>query len=310
MSASPPKKTLVAILGSGNIGTDLLIKIQERSPTLEVALLVGIDPSSDGLARAKARGVDTTHEGIQGLLAHPRFAQIELVFDATSAKAHEHHTQALAPYGKRLIDLTPAAIGPYVVPVANLDEHLDKPNVNMVTCGGQATIPMVWAVSQVSPVRYAEIVASISSRSAGPGTRANIDEFTVTTSRGLEVVGGAKRGKAIIILNPAEPPMIMRDTVYVLCEQADQAKIEASIRETVAAVARYVPGYRLVQAPVFESYAQAPLKIPGEPDFDGLKVSIFLEVEGAGDYLPRYAGNLDIMTSAALRVGELIAARA
>lgn len=306
---TPQAKVPVAIIGSGNIGTDLLIKLQERSPLLEVAMMVGIDQASEGLAKARARGVATTHEGVEGLIAHPCFEQVALVFDATSASAHHHHAKLMAKHHKQLIDLTPAAIGPYVVPVANLHEHLDAPNVNMVTCGGQATIPMVWAVSQISPVRYAEIVASISSRSAGPGTRANIDEFTVTTSRGLEVVGGAKAGKAIIILNPAEPPLIMRDTVYVLCEQADEQAIRDSIVRTVESVARYVPGYRLVQEPVFESYADSPLKIPGQADFAGLKVSIFLEVEGAGDYLPKYAGNLDIMTSAAQRVGELIAAR-
>lgn len=299
----------VAIIGSGNIGTDLLIKLQERSPLLTVAMMVGIDPASEGLAKARARGVETTHEGIEGLIKHPCFEQVALVFDATSASAHHHHAELLAAHHKQVIDLTPAALGPYVVPVANLHEHLEAPNVNMVTCGGQATIPMVWAVNQICQVRYAEIVASISSRSAGPGTRANIDEFTVTTSRGLEVVGGATAGKAIIILNPAEPPMIMRDTVYVLCEQADRQAISDSIMSTVEAVARYVPGYRLVQEPIFESYADAPLKIPGQEDFKGLKVSIFLEVEGAGDYLPKYAGNLDIMTSAAQRVGEMIAER-
>lgn len=299
--------TGVAILGSGNIGTDLLIKIQERSQTLDVKMLVGIDPDSDGLARARDRGVATTHEGIEGLINDPCFKDVQLVFDATSAGAHAKHDALMRQHNKRIIDLTPAAIGPYVVPVANMEEHLNAPNVNLVTCGGQATIPMVWAVSQVAHVHYAEIVASISSRSAGPGTRANIDEFTVTTARGLEAVGGADEGKAIIILNPAEPPLIMRDTVYTLCDQADEQAIGQSIIQTVERVAQYVPGYRLVQPPVFESCAENPIHRPGHPPFTGLKVSIFLEVEGAGDYLPKYAGNLDIMTSAAMRMGELLA---
>lgn len=296
-----------ALLGSGNIGTDLLIKIQERSNILNVLMMVGIDAFSDGLARARARGIRTTHMGIEGLLTDPCFEDVRIVFDATSAKAHTRHAKILQEHGKRVIDLTPAAIGPYVVPVANMNEHRNAQNVNLVTCGGQATIPVVWAASQVAPVRYAEIVASISSRSAGPGTRANIDEFTTTTARGLELVGGAKRGKAIIVLNPSEPPMIMRDTVYMLCESSDQKAMDASIRKVVARVAKYVPGYRMVQCPVFESCAQTPLYIPGEEPFSGLKVSVFLEVEGAGDYLPAYAGNLDIMTCAALRMGEWIA---
>lgn len=305
-----PTTTGVAIIGSGNIGTDLLIKLQERCTTLEVKAMIGIDPDSDGLARARARGVWTTHEGIDGLMAHQDVLDdIHIVFDATSAGAHARHHALLHPQGKRLIDLTPAAIGPYVVPVANLAEHLDAPNVNMVTCGGQATIPIIWALSQVTPVHYGEIVASISSRSAGPGTRANIDEFTVTTSRGIEQVGGAKRGKAIIILNPADPPMIMRDTVYALCEPADIAALDAAIRGVVEQVAQYVPGYRLVQDPVFEDLSEQGIFIPGEGALPCIKVSVFLEVEGAGDYLPKYAGNLDIMTSAAMRVGELIAAR-
>lgn len=300
-------KVGVAILGSGNIGTDLMIKIVEHSETLSLQMLVGIDPESDGLARARALGVATTHEGIDGLLAAPEFEDVEIVFDATSAKAHARHATLLGERGRRLVDLTPAAIGPYVVPVANLDEFIDEPNVNMVTCGGQATIPIVWAVSQISRVFYAEIVASISSRSAGPGTRANIDEFTVTTSRGIEQVGGAERGKAIIILNPADPPLIMRDTVYALCAPADIDALRESIERTVAAVAEYVPGYRLVQEPVFEPTGEGGVKIPGYGQFDALKVSVFLEVEGAGDYLPKYAGNLDIMTCAARQMGELIA---
>jgi len=299
-----PKKAC-AIIGSGNIGTDLLIKAIERSQVLEPAVLVGIDPESEGLARAQKLGVDTTHQGLEGLLSHPRFDDVEVVFDATSARAHHAHAPVLRERGKRCVDLTPAAVGPYVVPVANLDAHKDAPNVNMVTCGGQATIPIVWAVSQVAKVHYAEIVASISSRSAGPGTRANIDEFTQTTARGLEVVGGAARGKAIIVLNPAEPPLIMRDTVYCLAAGGDEAEITRSIKRAVAAVQEYVPGYRLVQEPVFEDVPKTFM--PGIGEREGKKVTVLLEVEGAGDWLPRYAGNLDIMTSAALAVGERIA---
>lgn len=295
------RKIAAAIIGSGNIGTDLLLKIQERSQVLEAAVMVGIDPASDGLARARARGVDAVDTGLAGLVAHPRFAEIEVVFDATSAYAHAEHAEVLARHGKRVVDLTPAAIGPYVVPVANLAEHRDAKNVNMVTCGGQATIPIVWAASQVTKVHYAEIVASISSRSAGPGTRANIDEFTRTTARGLEVVGGATRGKAIIVLNPAEPPILMRDTVYLLVAPAEHAALDKAIRDVVADVARYVPGYRLVQDPVFEDDVTIP-----RDGVTGTKVTVFLQVEGAGDYLPRYAGNLDIMTSAAMRMGELM----
>ncbi|HVZ37924.1 MAG TPA: acetaldehyde dehydrogenase (acetylating) [Candidatus Kapabacteria bacterium] len=295
---------MVAIIGSGNIGTDLMVKILRTSRTLTMGVLVGIDPESDGLRRAASMGVGTTHEGVEGLVNHPLFPEIEIVFDATSAKAHLHNAEVLAAHGKRMVDLTPAAIGPYVVPVANLEQHLDAPNVNMVTCGGQATIPIVWAVSRVVPVLYGEIVASIASRSAGPGTRANIDEFTETTSRGIEEIGGAHRGKAIIILNPAEPPLIMRDTVYTLSERGDREKIAASIHEVVANVARYVPGYRLVKEPVFDDVT---VRMPGGEPVEGLKTTCFLEVEGAGHYLPRYAGNLDIMTSAALQVGEQIA---
>lgn len=297
-------KHKVAIIGSGNIGTDLMIKILRTSQSLEMGVLVGIDAGSDGLRRAANMGVATTHEGIEGLQAHPLFPEIEIVFDATSARAHQNHAPILKAHGKRVVDLTPAAIGPYVVPVANLDEHLDADNVNMVTCGGQATIPIVWAVNRVVPVQYAEIVASIASRSAGPGTRANIDEFTETTSRGLELIGGARRGKAIIILNPAEPPLIMRDTVYTLSEHGDENRIADSIHEVVARVAQYVPGYRLAKEPVFD---EVSVNIPGHGIFNGLKTTCFLEVEGAGHYLPKYAGNLDIMTSAALQVGEQIA---
>lgn len=298
-------KVKVAIIGSGNIGTDLMIKIKRLSKTLEMAAMVGIDPKSDGLARAKRMGVATTHEGIEGLVKMPVFKDIALVFDATSAGAHKKHDAVLRKHGKQIIDLTPAAIGPYTVPVVNLDANLDSPNVNMVSCGGQATIPMVHAVRRVANVHYAEIVASISSKSAGPGTRANIDEFTVTTAKGLEVVGGAKKGKAIIVLNPAEPPMIMRDTVYVLSEDTDTDKISKSVEDLVKDVQGYVPGYRLKQEVQFERFgSNRPLKIPGHGEFTGLKSSVFLEVEGAGHYLPNYAGNLDIMTSAALKTAE------
>ncbi len=301
-------KVKVAIIGSGNIGTDLMIKIMRTSDVLEMAAMVGIDPDSDGLARAKRMGVATTHEGIDGLVAMDHFGDIRIVFDATSAGAHKHHNEILQQHGKQVIDLTPAAIGPYTVPVVNMEEHLDAPNVNMVTCGGQATIPMVAAVSRVATVHYAEIVASVSSRSAGPGTRANIDEFTQTTSRGVEVVGGARRGKAIIILNPAEPPMIMRNTVFTLSDAVDEQKIIDSVNDMVEGVRSYVPGYALKQDVQFEHYPEgSPLHIPGYGDFVGMKSSVFLEVEGAAHYLPSYAGNLDIMTSAALGTGERLA---
>jgi len=298
-------KTKVAIIGSGNIGTDLMIKILRNSEILEMAALVGIDPDSDGLARAKKMGVATTAEGIDGLVKMPEFKEIEILFDATSAGAHAYHDKISREHGKTMIDMTPAAIGPYVVPVVNLDKLLDAPNINMVTCGGQATIPMVDAVKKVAPVRYAEIVASIASKSAGPGTRANIDEFTETTSKGIEAVGGAERGKAIIVLNPAEPPVMMRNTVYVLSDEVDTDKIRESIEEQVKKVQDYVPGYRLKQEIQFERIGDnTPLHIPGEGDFSGIKTSIFLEVEGAAHYLPNYAGNLDIMTSAALKTAE------
>lgn len=299
-------KKLCAIIGSGNIGTDLMIKILRTSTKLECALLVGIDKDSDGLARARGMNVDTTHEGIDGLVAHAKFKDIAVVFDATSAKAHLHHAKVLAQHGKRVVDLTPAAVGPYVVPVVNLREHMSAPNVNMTTCGGQATIPMVHAVARVAKVRYAEIVASIASKSAGPGTRANIDEFTVTTSRAIEKVGGADKGKAIIVLNPADPPVIMRDTVYCFVETSDEAAVTASILKMVEEVRAYVPGYRLKQPPVFDDVT-LPAHIAGGTDVRGKKVTVFLEVEGAGHYLPAYAGNLDIMTSAALKVGEELA---
>ncbi len=303
------RKLKAAIIGSGNIGTDLLIKILRHGVHVEVGAMVGIDPASDGLARAARLGAATTHEGVQGLAALPVFADIDIVFDATSASAHvrnDAYLRALRP-GLRMIDLTPAAIGPYCVPVVNGEQHLDAVNVNMVTCGGQATIPMVAAVSRVARVHYAEIVASISSRSAGPGTRANIDEFTETTSKALEAVGGAAKGKAIIILNPAEPPLMMRDTVYTLSELADEAAVRASVERMAAEVQRYVPGYRLKQQVQFERVDG--LDIPGAGCFSGLKSSMFLEVEGAAHYLPPYAGNLDIMTSAALATAERMAAR-
>jgi len=300
-------KRKVAIIGSGNIGTDLMIKILRNAQHLEMAAMVGIDPASDGLARASRMGVATTHEGVEGLTRLSIFNEIDFVFDATSAGAHVKNDAFLRGHkpGLRVIDLTPAAIGPYCVPVVNLEQHLEALNVNMVTCGGQATIPMVAAVSRVAKVHYAEIIASIASKSAGPGTRANIDEFTETTSKAIEVIGGAAKGKAIIIMNPAEPPLIMRDTVYVLSEAVDQAKVEASIEEMAAAVQAYVPGYRLKQKVQFDEVRD--LNIPGHGRFSGLKTSVFLEVEGAAHYLPAYAGNLDIMTSAALATAERMA---
>jgi acetaldehyde dehydrogenase (acetylating) len=281
----------VAVIGSGNIGSDLMFKIF-RNPHLKMLALVGIDANSDGLARARKHDVAAIDTGIDGLLARADLMeQIDLIFDATSAKAHAHNAPLIAAAGKFAVDLTPAAIGPYVVPPLNLKQHLDGnvTNVNMVTCGGQATIPIIGAIARVQPVAYGEIVATIASKSAGPGTRANIDEFTETTSQAIEKVGGAKRGKAIIILNPAEPPLIMRDTVHAITESApDEAAITASIGRMVADVQTYVPGYRLTSGPVF----------------DGNRVSVFLEVTGAAHYLPAYAGNLDIMTAAAVRVAQ------
>jgi acetaldehyde dehydrogenase len=307
-------KSKVAIIGSGNIGTDLMIKILRTSENLEVAAMVGIDADSDGLARAKRLGIPVTHEGVDGLLAMPNFNDIDIVLDATSARAHIANAAALAPHGKKLIDLTPAAIGPLVIPTVNLDECLDAgaDNVNMVTCGGQATIPMVAAVSAVTPVHYAEIVASIASKSAGPGTRANIDEFTETTSHAIEKVGGAARGKAIIILNPAEPPLIMRDTVFCLIGDADHDAIRRSVADMADHVSRYVPGYRLkqdVQFTALEPDEPIHTLVPDGTGPVNTRVAIFLEVEGAAHYLPAYAGNLDIMTSAAIRVAEAIARR-
>ncbi len=303
-------KIKVAIIGSGNIGADLMIKIMRQSSLLEMAAFVGIDPESDGLKRAARLGVAITHEGLEGLQALPVWPEIGIVFDATSAGAHKKHAAICQAAGKVMIDLTPAAIGPYVIPVVNGDTYLDAPNVNMVTCGGQATIPIVAAVSSVSTVHYAEIVASIASKSAGPGTRANIDEFTETTSLAIETVGGASKGKAIIILNPAEPPMMMRDTVLTLSSGGTEAEIEAAVVAMVAKVNAYVPGYRLKQKVQFERFgANNPVKIPGLGSFEGVKTSVFLEVEGAAHYLPAYAGNLDIMTSAGLKTAEKIAAR-
>ena len=305
------RKLKAAILGSGNIATDLMIKILRHGKHIELAAMVGIDPASDGLERASRMGVATTHEGVDGLAGLPVFQDIGLVFDATSASAHirnDAFLRGIRP-DMRMIDLTPAGIGPYCVPVVNGQQHLEARNLNMVTCGGQATIPMVAAVSQVAKVHYAEIVASISSKSAGPGTRANIDEFTETTSRAIEKIGGAVKGKAIIILNPAEPPLIMRDTVYTLSELADTDAMEASVVSMVKSVQAYVPGYRLKQRVQFDRIDPGnPIRIPGVGDrLSGLKTSIFLEVEGAAHYLPAYAGNLDIMTSAGLHTAEQIA---
>lgn len=304
-------RTKVAVIGSGNIGTDLMFKVLRLSQTLEMAAMVGIDPASDGLARATKHGVTAISTGVDGLIAMDGFDDIAIVFDATSAKAHVANAAKLEPHGKRLIDLTPAAIGPYVVPPVNLDEHLGATNVNMVTCGGQATIPVVAAISRITPVPYAEIVASIASKSAGPGTRANIDEFTETTSAAIEAVGGAGRGKAIIILNPAEPPLVMRDTVLTLIGDADHDAIRESIHQMVDQVSAYVPGYRLKQEVQFRKLAgDEPVHtlVPeGSPEVTH-QVSVFLEVEGAAHYLPAYAGNLDIMTSAALQVAEKLAA--
>jgi len=304
------ERVKAAIIGSGNIGTDLMMKMVKYPHNMELDAVVGIDPASEGLAMAREHGIATTHEGIDGLKKLDCYKSIGIAFDATSAYAHKDHDAVLRADGIQVVDLTPAAIGPFTVPPVNMHANLDAPNVNMVTCGGQATIPMVAAVSQVATVHYAEIVASVSSRSAGPGTRANIDEFTRTTANAIEKVGGAAKGKAIIILNPAEPPMIMRDTVFTLSEGADEEAIRASVEAMVAEVQKYVPGYRLKQQVQFERYGDNnKLHIPGRGDFTGVKTSIFLEVEGAGDYLPPYSGNLDIMTAAAKATGELLAER-
>jgi acetaldehyde dehydrogenase len=293
-----------AVLGTGNIGTDLMYKLL-RSPVLELRYMVGIDPESEGLARARALGLEATHEGVDWLLE--RAGDVRIVFEATSARVHRRHAPLLAAAGLRAVDLTPAAVGPAVVPPVNLGQHLEAPNVNLTTCGGQATIPIVAAVARVTSVPYAEIVSTVASRSAGPGTRQNIDEFTRTTARGLESIGGARRGKAIIILNPAEPPIMMRNTVYcALPEGADREQVADSVLEMVREVATYVPGYRLKSPPLFE---EGPFRSPSGETFP-TRVVCLLEVEGAGDYLPPYAGNLDIMTAAAVRVGETLAAQA
>lgn len=298
-----------AVIGSGNIGTDLFIKSRRTSEIVEVVAMVGIDPDSDGLARAGRMGISTTSDGLEGLLGLDEFADVEVVFDATSAGAHLRHAPVLAEHGKQVLDLTPAAIGPYVVPPVNGRDHLRAANLNMVTCGGQATVPIVAAITAVAEVPYAEMVSSIASKSAGPGTRANIDEFTETTANALRVVGGAQHSKAIIVLNPADPPMIMRNTVFALAETGTPDEIEQSVRAMVERVNAYVPGYRLKQDVQFERLSDTdPLRIPDlDRKFTGWKVSVFLEVEGAAHYLPAYAGNLDIMTSAAIRTAEAIA---
>lgn len=287
------KKIRCALIGPGNIGTDLLYKLK-RSEFLEPVWMVGIDPTSDGLKRAEEMGLKTTSEGVDGLMPHIKDDDIRIAFDATSAYVHAENSRKLTELGVLMVDLTPAAIGPYCVPPVNLQENLRQgaKNVNMVTCGGQATVPLVAAVSRVQPVEYAEIIATAASKSVGPGTRKNIDEFTRTTAGAVEKVGGAKKGKAIIVINPAEPPLIMRDTVHCLTEgEPDQDAITKSIHDMIAEVQKYVPGYKLVNGPVF----------------DGKRVSIFMEVEGLGDYLPKYAGNLDIMTAAAARTAEMFA---
>jgi len=287
------KKINCALIGSGNIGTDLIYKIQ-RSPLLEPVWMVGIDPASEGLARARDMGLKTTADGVDGLLPFVTADNIQIAFDATSAYVHAENSRKLNELGVMMIDLTPAAIGPLCVPPVNLREHADKVemNVNMISCAGQATIPIVSAISSVQSVAYGEIIASLSSKSVGPGTRANLDEFTYTTSNAIQVVGGARKGKALAIINPADPPMLMRNTIYCLTDdEPDQKKITESILKMIVEVQKYVPGYRLVNGPIFE----------------GKKVSVFMEVAGLGDYLPRYAGNLDIMTAAATRTAEMFA---
>ncbi|MCW2749113.1 MAG: hypothetical protein JWR83_223 [Aeromicrobium sp.] len=292
-----PRKVTAAIVGPGNIGTDLLYKLL-RSDVIEPRWMIGVDESSEGLKLARDLGVESSHEGVDWLLKQDELP--ELIFEATSAYVHREYAPRYAEAGIKAIDLTPAAVGPAVIPPVNGEEHILADNVNMITCGGQATIPMVYAVSRVAPVPYAEIVASVSSASAGPGTRANIDEFTRTTSNGVMTIGGAERGKAIIILNPANPPMIMRDTIFCgVSADADRDAITESVFRMAKQVQEYVPGYRLLQDPQFNDATEATQGMT--------KVSIFVEVEGAGDYLPPYAGNLDIMTAAATRVGESIA---
>ncbi len=304
-------KTKVAIIGSGNIGTDLMIKIIRLSPSLEMSVFVGIDPASDGLARAKRMGIKTCHTGIDGLIKMEEWKDIKIIFDATSAKAHVYNWGKIKNFkDKRMVDLTPAAIGPYLVPPVNFLDNMDIPNVNMVTCGGQATIPIVAAVNRVTKVHYGEIVASIASKSAGPGTRANIDEFTETTSEAIEKVGGASKGKAIIVLNPAEPPLVMRDTVFTLSAPADREEIKKSIHEMVVEVQKYVPGYQLHQEVQFDDIPESEaVFIEGLGMKHGLKTTVLLKVVGAGHYLPEYAGNLDIMTSAARATAERMIAK-
>jgi acetaldehyde dehydrogenase len=294
------QKVKVGILGSGNIGSDLMFKILRDPGHMQLALVTGIDPQSEGLARARSLGVTASHQGIEAILEDP---DIKIVFDATSAYSHVRHAKALREAGRIAIDLTPAARGPYVIPPVNLHEHIDADNVNLITCGGQATIPLVHAVSRVVCVPYAEMISTVASVSAGPGTRQNIDEFTFTTARGLEVIGGAAHGKAIIILNPADPPILMRNTIYVLLnsEDVNRDAIVKSVDEMVAAVQRYVPGYRLKNAPVFD--------VRTLPDGRKTIVTMLLEVTGAGDFLPPYAGNLDIMTASARRVGDVFAGK-
>jgi acetaldehyde dehydrogenase len=298
MNGPVNNKVKVAILGSGNIGSDLMVKILREPGHMELALLSGIEPESEGLARARALGINASHEGIQPVLDDP---DIRIVFDATSAHAHVRHAKLLREAERIAIDLTPAARGPYVIPPVNLSEHIDEQNVNLTTCGGQATVPLVYAVSRVTPLPYAEIVSTIASLSAGPGTRQNIDEFTFTTARGLEAIGGAERGKAIIILNPADPPILMRNTIYALLESedVDRKAIVASVEEMVSAVQAYVPGYRMKSEPVFE--------VRETPRGRRTMVAMLLEVTGAGDFLPSYAGNLDIMTASARQVGDVFA---
>ncbi len=299
MDTSTNNKVKVAILGSGNIGSDLMFKILHEPGHIELALLSGIEPQSEGLALARSLGINASHDGIQPILDDP---EIRIVFDATSAHAHVRHAKLLKDAGRIAIDLTPAARGPYVIPPVNLGAHMDEQNVNLITCGGQATIPLVYAVSRVTNVPYAEMISTIASLSAGPGTRQNIDEFTFTTARGIEVIGGANQGKAIIILNPADPPILMRNTIYALLEEdVDREAIVDSVEEMVTAVQAYVPGYRLKNEPVFEVRDTA----------EGRKtlIAMLLEVTGAGDFLPSYAGNLDIMTASARQVGEVFVQR-
>lgn len=304
-------KVKVAIVGPGNIGTDLMIKVIRSSTNLEMSAMVGIDPESDGLARAKRMGFVTCSKGLQELTSLPEWEDIKIIFDATSAKAHHYNWNIVESYpDKQIIDLTPAAVGPFLVPAVNFDKSHAVRNVNMVTCGGQATIPMVAAVSKVTKVYYGEIVASIASKSAGPGTRANIDEFTETTAHAIEKVAGAEKGKAIIVLNPAEPPVVMRDTVFTLSAQADKADIERSIHKMVKEVQTYVPGYTLHQEVQFDDIPEdQPVYIEGLGHRHGLKTTIMLQVVGAGHYLPKYAGNLDIMTAAAMSAADKFAAK-